>query len=61
MAINSLVGSKWYDGRENIKNKPSVSRRTLYVIDYLMTNEEIALGTALEKLMITPNLYEDEI
>lgn len=61
MAINHLVGNNWFDGRENLKNKPSLSRRTLHVVDHLMVEEELPLGIALEKLMKTPNLYENII
>lgn len=53
--------SSFWDKRDNLINKPSLSLRTIEVVQYIMTEEEIALGLALEKLMTTPNLYEDVI
>ena len=54
---NILLGKSYYDKRMNIKNKPSLSIRTIEVIEFLMEKEEIALGIAIEKLMIEDGLY----
>jgi hypothetical protein len=62
MSKNHIIGNKsFWDSRINIKNKPSLSHRTIEVINYLMEKEEIALGLAIEKLMSTPNLYNKTI
>lgn len=61
MAVNHLVNKNWWNKRDNLKNKPSLSYRTLEVINQIMSDEEIALGTAIEKLMTTPNLYKETL
>lgn len=61
MAVNHLINKNWWDKRDNLKNKPSLSYRTLEVINQIMLDEEIALGTAIEKLMTTPNLYKETL
>lgn len=53
--------TSFWDKRDNLTNKPSLSLRTIEVIQYIMIEEEIALGLALEKLMSTPNLYKETI
>jgi len=58
MAVNHLIGKHWWDRRDNLKNKPSLSHRTLEVINHIMIEDEVALGIAVEKLMITPDLYD---
>lgn len=47
----------YWDKRENLRNKPSLSFRTIEVIQHIMNKEEIALGVALERLMETEGLY----
>lgn len=61
MAVNHLINKNWWDKRDNLKNKPSLSYRTLEVINFVMIEEEIALGIAIEKLMTTPNLYKETL
>ena len=61
MAVNHLVNKNWWNKRDNLKNKPSLSYRTLEVINQIMSDEEIALGTAIEKLMTTQNLYKETL
>ncbi len=61
MSVNHLVNKNWWNKRDNLKNKPSLSYRTLEVINQIMVDEEIALGTAIEKLMTTPNLYKETL
>lgn len=61
MAVNHLIDKNWWKKRDNLKNKPSLSYKTLEVINQVMKDEEIALGIAIEKLMTTPNLYKDTI
>ncbi|OCL85730.1 hypothetical protein AAX26_01797 [Aliarcobacter thereius] len=61
MAVNHLIDKNWWKKRDNLKNKPSLSYKTLEVISQVMKDEEIALGTAIEKLMTTPNLYKETI
>ena len=62
MAKNHLIASKsFWDGRTNLNNKPSLSYKTLEVINQVMKDEEIALGIAIEKLMTTPNLYKETL
>lgn len=60
MARNHLINKSFWDARTNL-NKPSLSFRTIEVIQYLMKEDEIALGIAIEKLMTTPNLYKETI
>lgn len=59
MSFNHLTGSNksYWDKRENLKNKPSLSHRTLEVVSHLMEEESISLGIALEKIMLTDGLY----
>ncbi|WP_151950342.1 hypothetical protein [Aliarcobacter butzleri] len=61
MAVNHLLNKNWWNKRDNLKNKPSLSYRTLEVINQIMSEEEIALGIAIEKLMTTPNLYKETL
>ena len=61
MSINNLIGKNWWSKRDNLKNKPSLSHRTLEIINHIMTEEEIALGIAIEKLMTNPNLYRETL
>ena len=62
MAKNHLIASKsFWDGRTNLNNKPSLSYRTIEVIQHLMNEDEIALGIAIEKLMTNPNLYRETL
>lgn len=61
MAANDLIGKNWWDKRENLKNKPSLSLRTLEVISEIMNKDEVALGIAIEKLMKTPGLYRETL
>ncbi len=51
----------FWDKRDNLMNKPSLSLRTIEVVQHIMIEEEIALGLALEKLMLTPDLYKKTI
>ncbi len=58
MAKKYLIASKsFWDGRTNLNNKPSLSFRTIEVIQHLMNEDEIAI----EKLMINPNLYRETL
>lgn len=61
MAKNHLINKSFWDARTNLNNKPSLSFRTIEVIQYLMSKEEIALGITIEKLMTTPNLYKETL
>ena len=61
MAINNLVTKNYFEGRDNLKNKPSLSRRTIFVIDYVMEELELPIGKAIEKLMFDEKLYSDVI
>ena len=61
MARNHLINKSFWYARTNLNNKPSLSFRTIEVIQYLMNDEEIALGIAIEKLMTTPNLYKETL
>ncbi|QKF72772.1 hypothetical protein AFAEC_0581 [Aliarcobacter faecis] len=61
MSVNHLINRNWWNKRDNLKNKPSLSNRTLHVIDYIMSEEELALGIVIEKLMTTPNLYKETL
>lgn len=55
MSKNNLIGdSSWWAKRTNLKNKPSMSFKTVEIITHLMEIEEIPLGIAIEKL-----IYED--
>lgn len=61
MSKKPLVNRSFWDGRTNLNNKPSLSYRTIEVIQYLMDEDEVALGIAIEKLMTTPNLYKETL
>ena len=61
MARNHLINKSFWDARTNLNNKPSLSFRTIEVIQYLMKEGEMPLGIAIEKLMTTPNLYKETI
>lgn len=61
MARNDLISKNWWSKRDNLKNKPSLSHRTLEVISQIMNEEEVALGIAIEKLMTTPGLYKETL
>jgi hypothetical protein len=55
MSKNNLISdSSWWVKRTNLKNKPSMSFKTVEIIDHLMKTEEIPLGIAIERL-----IYED--
>jgi hypothetical protein len=43
-------GNFW-DGRINVKSKPSVALRTERVINYVMEKYSIGIGQAIEKIM----------
>lgn len=58
MGTPKIHNTSYWDKRDNLKNKPSLSYRTIEVVQHLMAKEEIALGVALEKLMTTEGLYE---
>lgn len=59
MSKKPNISKSFWDGRTNLNNKPSLSYRTIEVIQHLMNEEEIALGIAIEKLMINPSLYRE--
>lgn len=61
MSVNHLIETNTWNKRFNLKNRPSLSYRTLEIINYIMTNEEVAIGIAIEKLMTTPNLYKETL
>jgi hypothetical protein len=61
MGINNLILKNYFEGRDNLKNKPSLSRRTIFVIDYVMEELELPAGKAMEKLMSDEKLYSDVI
>ncbi len=47
----------FWDNRQNIKTKPSVSLRTERVIYHVMEKYSIGIGQAIEKIM-QENLYD---
>jgi len=53
----SIDTNNFWDSRDNLKNKPSVSLRTGKVIEYLMKKSDISMGIAIEKLMLDDGLY----
>ncbi|NQY22824.1 MAG: hypothetical protein HRT41_02240 [Campylobacteraceae bacterium] len=61
MSVNNLINSKksFWDKRENLKNKPSLSHRSLEVISFLMERDSVALGIAIERVMSTDGLYDE--
>ena len=61
MSANDLILQKksFWDKRENLKNKPSLSHRSLEVIPFLMERDSIALGIAIERVMSTDGLYDE--
>lgn len=54
----SISSKNIWDKRSNLTNKPSLSFRSIEVIQHLMGKEEIALGVAIEKLFTTNGLYD---
>ena len=58
MATKIAKGSYW-DKRENLTNKPSLSFRTIEVVQHIMHKEEVAVGVAIDMLMKTEGLYEE--
>lgn len=54
-----ITKTSYWDKRENLTNKPSLSFRTIEVIQHVMHKDEVALGVALEKLMKTEGLYAE--
>lgn len=56
-----IHATSFWDKKDRLKNKPSLSLRTIEVIQYVMCEEEITLGLAVEKLMVTSNLYDEVI
>lgn len=54
MSKNNLIERSFWEGRTNLRNKPSISYKTIEIIDHLMQTEEIPLGIAIERL-----IYED--
>lgn len=50
-----------WDKRTNLTNKPSLSFRSIEVIQKVMQDEDVALGIAIEKLFTTDGLYKDTI
>ena len=61
MAKNSIVTKSFWDSRVNLNNKPSLSYRTVEVIEYVMEDLELPIGKAIEKLMFDEKLYSDVI
>lgn len=61
MGKNHLTSKSFWDARTNLNNKPSLSFRTIEVIEHLMSEDELALGIAIEKLMTTPGLYKETL
>jgi len=49
--------TSYWDKRDNLTNKPSLSYRTIEVVQHIMAKEEVALGVAIEKLMLEEGLY----
>lgn len=57
-----ITNTNWWDKRSNLANKPSLSKRTIQVIEQVMEDDEKAtLGRAIEKLMIGSPIYEETI
>lgn len=50
--------TSYWDKRDNLTNKPSLSYRTIEVVQHVMAKNEVALGVALEMLMKEDGLYE---
>lgn len=49
----------FWDLRNNIKNRPSVSNRTSRVIEEVMDVEGVAMGVAIEMLMRSDTLWDE--
>lgn len=47
-----------WDMRDNLSNKPSLSNRSIEVIQHIMEQEQVVLGVAIERLFTTEGLYE---
>lgn len=56
----SKVKTFW-DGRENINNRPSLSRRTILVIEHIMNEHDVAMGVALEMLIQDTTLWDTSL
>lgn len=55
-----MASSNFWDGRENIKSKPSVERRTERVLNHVMEKYSIGIGQAMEKVM-RENIWDEMI
>ena len=56
-----MAHRNFWQGRENINNRPSVERLTVLVINHIMDKESIAMGIAMEKLMKEVGLWDKSI
>lgn len=50
----------FWDGRINVKSKPSVALRTERVINHIMQKHSIGIGQAIEKIM-SEKLWDESI
>jgi hypothetical protein len=55
----SISKKSIWDKRSNLTNKPSLSFRSIEVVQYIMKRDEVALGVAIEKLFTTDGLYDE--
>jgi len=55
-----MASVSFWDGRENIKSRPSVERRTERVLNHAMEKYSIGIGQAIEKVM-REHLWDDLI
>jgi len=54
-----LTSKSFWDKRDNLTNKPSLSYRSIEVVQFIMKRDEIALGVAIEKLFTTAGLFDE--
>ena len=50
---------EFWDKRYNLRSRPSLSNRTIRVIEEVMSRYEVSIGVAIEKLIQSPSLYRE--
>lgn len=55
--VQRIHRTLFWDKRDNLVNKPSLSYRSIEVIQHMMENENLNLGLAIEKLITSSPHY----
>ena len=57
--VQRIHKTLFWDKRDNLVNKPSLSYRSIEVIQHIMENENLNLGLAIEKLLLSSPYYTE--